>query len=297
VLCALLTTNRVHAEAAPAESAKQQADALFASDFSIDERDPERNIPGEAERNAKPVDFGNYLMALSGKAEDAQKQGDQLSAAKYFRALAKAVPDRSIAFAKLCGAYEAAGQRDKAEQSCGDALSRSGVTVADFVHYVRVVLAQAAPLSKTQVTRVDAAIAHLATEAGTLTVSAELACDLAVRLNDGKRLARCTSELRKRAPNDLKTISYDWAFALRRGDLSVAEHLVERAKQLGMRPQGISRMEEATRAAAPSTLRMLRERPISILLAATGLAGLVMLVLSLLMRKRRSLRQVVSKFR
>jgi hypothetical protein len=289
--CVLLVANSGQAQKGAGRGATPEAAPLFANDFTIDDRDPERNVPSEAERNAKPIDFGNYLMALADKAEDAAKRGDHLSEAKYYGALAKAVPDRSVAFAKRCAAYEQLGQRDNAEQSCVQALSRSGVTVDDFVHYVRVVLSQRGSLSKAQVAGADAAIAHLQAAAPKLPVGAELGCDLGARLNDGKRLARCTAELRKLAPNDLKTISYEWAFAMGRGDLTEAERLIERAKRVGMQPAGIARMQEAVRVAAPSPWRRLRETPTAAVLAAGGVSALL-IALSLAVRRRRSLRQV-----
>jgi hypothetical protein len=287
----LLVANAGHAQHGPAQGATREAEAPFASDFTIDDRDPEQSIPSEAERSAKPIDFGNYLMLLTSKAEEAAKRGDHLSEAKYYGALAKAVPDSSIAFSKGCAAYEAAGMRDEAEQSCAQALSRSGVTVADFVHFVRIVLSQRGSLGKAQVADADAAIAHLEAAAPKLTIGAELACDLGARLNDGKRLSRCTAALHKLAPNDLKTISYEWAFAMGRGDLADAKRGIERARRFGMRPEGIARMEQAVRAAAPSPWRVLREKRTAVLLATAGVLALGF-ALSVALRRRRSLRQV-----
>lgn len=287
----LLMADAAHAQQGAHPPVERGPQPVLGSDFLIDDDDPENGVPSETERDAKPIDLGNYLMALSDKAEDAAKRGDHRSEAKFYGALAKAVPNRSVAFSKQCAAYEAAGLRDQAEQSCGEALRRAGVTVADFAHFVQVVLAQPGSLSKAQIAGADAAIAHLRAQASNLTVGAQLACDLGVRLDDAKRLTLCTSELRKRAPDDLKTISYEWVFALGRGDLPAAERAIEHAKRVGLRPEALARMEDATRAAAPSPWHALREKPALALFVAGGVAALIFL-LSLAMRRRRAPRQV-----
>jgi len=287
VLCTWLGAHRAAAEPAPEQvAAEPQSEEVLGSRFTIDTSDPSHGIPNEHQRNARPIEFGNYLMALAGKAEDAEKVGDHLAAAKYYRALSVAVPDEAVSFVKMCREYEAAGKRDEAELACRDALSRHGVTTADFAHYVRLALAQPGSLSSSQVTSLDLALAHLEAEGGTGTIAYELACDVGMRLNDAKRLAGCTAALQQRAPNDLKTIAYEWAFALRRGDLPAAEHAIARARDLGMKADGLAKMEEATAAADPSLLRALLRKPITgalavfAAIAALGLAG------SLALRKR-----------
>jgi hypothetical protein len=197
-----------------------------------------------------------------------------------------------VAFSKQSSAYEAAGRRAEAEQSCAIAVSKDGVTIDDFSRYVRVVLAQPGSLSKQQVAGVDAAIAHLKTQSRRLPIAAQLACDVGVRLNDEKRLARCISDLRKQAPNDSKTLSYEWAAAVGRGDIPAAKGVIARAKALGMPAHFVARMEEATRVATPRLWRVLGEKPI-VLLGAGGVAALL-LGLSFTIRRRRSLPQVLA---
>src|SRR4051794_9395254 len=58
------------------EEAKRMADALFDSRFAVDDEMPERRIPSAEERNKYPIDFGNFLMALAEKADEAVKKGD-----------------------------------------------------------------------------------------------------------------------------------------------------------------------------------------------------------------------------
>src|SRR3954470_19986691 len=91
---------------ARAQSAKEDAEALFGSKFGIDEADPSRSIPAPEERDAAPLDFAYFLMNLSERAEAAEKQGKRDEQIAYLRALAAAVPNRSIGFSKLCAAFE-----------------------------------------------------------------------------------------------------------------------------------------------------------------------------------------------
>src|SRR5262249_15023008 len=72
------------------------------------------------------------------------------------------------------------------------------------------------------------------------------------RLEDRKRLEACTAQLVKLAPDDLQTVSFEWALALRKGDTPRAEQLVARAAQLGMEPDGIQKMQEGTRQMRPA---------------------------------------------
>ena len=69
-----------------------------------------------------------------------------------FGALAKAVPDRSVSYGKMCAAYEALGERDHGLESCRDALGRQGVRVEDFSRYVRLLLDHQGPATSAEQT-------------------------------------------------------------------------------------------------------------------------------------------------
>lgn len=252
----LLISAQVSAQAQTTASAastavadQEAADKLFQEGrFLVNEEEPEKHIPSEAERNQHPVDFGHFLIALSDRAEAAFGRGDYETAAKYFRAVVAAVPDRSAGFTKLCSTYEAAGQRDKAEAACGAALLREGATVNDYAHYVRLVIGQKEPLNEKQIKHVDDVVVHLQKQFPDQTIGAELECQLGLRLKDEKRLERCTSVLEKQNPDAMQTISFSWILAVMRHDRKAAFNLLERAKQTGATPDSLKWMEAATRA-------------------------------------------------
>ena len=95
----------------------------LSTQFHINHADPASTVPTEAEKNAKPLEFGYYLQDLIAFAMAAEKAGDHLGAARYYRAFARAVPDESIAFQKLCESLQKAGRRDEAMAACRDAHS------------------------------------------------------------------------------------------------------------------------------------------------------------------------------
>ena len=71
---------------------------------------------------------------------------------------------------------------------------------------------------------------------------------MALRFKDTPALEACTAELARKAPRDPKTVSLQWALALQRHDRGAALGLIDRARQAGMSPDGLAKMERATRA-------------------------------------------------
>jgi tetratricopeptide (TPR) repeat protein len=280
-LLALTATASARAQET-AEEAKAMADALFENRFQINDENPEAHVPSEADRNANPVEFGFFLMNLGIKADDAEKHGDHASAAKYYRAMVAAVPDRSAGFTKLCTAYEALGQRAQAEAVCGAALLRAGVTLDDYAHYVRLVVAQREALTDKQIRHVDEVVAHLRKQNPEVAMVAELQCQLGLRLKDPKRLAACTTQLQKLQPNDMKTITYSWLLAVMRLDRKAAWSLVDRAKRTGAPPDTLRTMEQAT-----SGLRSPLEQTLRKAAPVGGAVLLLVLVAALAWRQRR----------
>jgi hypothetical protein len=255
------------------------------SEFGIDDSDPERTIPPLDKLNANPLQAGYLLMDLGEKAEQAQKAGRHLDAARFYRAMARMVPDRATAFSKLCKAYQAGGDLPRAIEACSFALSRTGVKLEDYVRFGEVVLLGAKPLTPVQIEELGAVIAHLRTQGRDARVAAEcIECEIAFRLDDENRLRACTSVLAELAPNDPKTISYQWSLALLLRDFSEATELVGRAKALGVDAGVVERMGEVTRAAIPVWRRTGVVVP--------ALAGLLLVgaAVALLLVMRRSLR-------
>ena len=217
------------------------------SEFKIDDANPEASIPSVEIQNRKPLEFGYYLQDLAAKAESAAKSGDHTAEARYYNALSKAAPTASFGPRKLCQVLETAGDIPGAIVACRTTLTREGSTVGDYLHFVRVVLATPGALPSGEQAELDAVINHLLAEAKLGAVPIVLRCEVALRFADAKALAACTDILRQIAPNDPKTVSFEWALALQRHDRSAALQLVDRARGVGMSKEGVAKMEEATR--------------------------------------------------
>ncbi len=244
----------------------------------VDDRNPDSNIPTEAERNADPLQFGYWLQDVALKGEHASKRGDHAAAAKFYDALAKAVPDRAVGFAKACEEYEATGDRERAISRCGDALLRDGLRVEDYTHFVHLVVGKPGPLSDTETAALDHVASHMRTDPAGRPFADELECEVATRTSNLGDIRECTAALMARAPDDSRTISYSWALAVAEGRTRDADTLVVRATAAGVRPEDIQRMKRAT--ADGALVRSLR---ISAFVVAIGLllAGLAMGILGL----------------
>lgn len=224
----------------------------LSSEFPINHADPEASVPAFALRNAHPLEFGYFIQDLAAFATAAGKSGDHASEARYYRAFAKAVPDESIPFTKLCGALEAGGQLQEAIGACRDALGREGAELNDYVKFVHLVLAKPAAKDATggptaeESEDVVQVIDHLRKEPATRVAGTVLQCELAMRRQDVATWQACSAELQQSAPRDPATISFAWALAVRRHDEPEARRLVALAKASGVRPEGLARMEQAT---------------------------------------------------
>ena len=201
-------------------------------------------MPSPELQNKRPLEFGYFIQDLTGLAVAAGKAGDHVSEARFYRALAKAVPTESIAFTKLCEALEAAGDRDKAILACRDALGREGVVLKDYVHLVTLELGKSAPLSAQENEDVKQIVLHLKDSPDTKATGTMLECEYAVHVDDLKLLRSCSSELAALAPNDAATISFAWTLAMRNGDMVEARRLVQ-AAEAGVRPDSVERMTVA----------------------------------------------------
>jgi hypothetical protein len=89
-------------------------------------------------------------------------------------------------------------------------------------------------------------VQHLRQAPDTRVAGSHLQCEFGVRVASVSVLQECTAVLATIAPDDPKTIAFQWALALRKGDEDGARRLIARAKTTGMKPQGIARMESTT---------------------------------------------------
>lgn len=214
--------------------------------FRIDDRDPEANIPSEADRNKNPMEFGYYLQDLIARADVAKKKHDNSAVVRYDRALAKAVPDQAKVWGQLCEAYQAVNDRDRAIKACRYAVDRKGVELQDYVRYVGLIVSKPDDLTREERDELTQVLNHLAKDPSVGVVFSHLQCQVGAKTKDVALLETCTTALGKVAPDDPKTVIFKWSLAMLKGQPDEAERLIERAKELGVISQSIERMEKLT---------------------------------------------------
>jgi tetratricopeptide (TPR) repeat protein len=212
----------------------------------IDDAHPERSVPTPAQQISDPLRFADLLMDLGARAEAATARGDHAAAARYYAALAKAVPERSYAFGKLCDALEASGKRLEAIAACGAALSRQGAIAGDFTHFVKLLLAKDGPLTSAERKQADAAAVALEREPRAELIAARVRCNVATHEHELQALEACTAKLVADAPSDPSTIGFQWALALERNDRAGADVLAARAVAAGLDDGTVARLRRAT---------------------------------------------------
>jgi tetratricopeptide (TPR) repeat protein len=246
------------------------------SDWPVDDNDPEGSVPTDQKKNRNPLQFGYWLMDLAYKAAEATKKGNHEAATKYYKAMVKAVPDRSVSFTRLCESYEAAGDWKNAVETCSTALTRPGVTANDFQHYFTLALAKKGSLTGQEVEVLGTVVQHVRDDATVRDLADDLDCQLAVRVEDVGLLQKCSDALAARAPNDPRTLSFQWALAVKRGNMTQAKTLLERARSTDMKPEGIAQMERGMASFEATRRRKLYAWTLGALAIVVGLgAGLV----------------------
>jgi len=266
----------VFALTAPAGAASAESPSRFA----INDRNPEANLPSEAQRKASPDQFRRFLEELINRAGAATRRGDHLSAARYYSALAKAEPNQSFGFSQLCQSLASLGELEGAMEACADALARDGTTVDDFTRYVHLVLGKSGPLNATERGRVEAQIARLRRTEGGRLAADQLQCELGMRLGDVSILEECTAALAALAASDPKTITFEWALAIQKRQSGRAAQLVDRARRAGLAPQDLRNMELATSAVSPGWRQLATD--VRLLFLAFLVGGALLLRRSLL---------------
>jgi hypothetical protein len=240
------------ADPATAYSALRRAPSIKAEDlpqiskYKINDKDPSSDIPNEEKRAKNPLEFGYWLQDLAAKGQTASQQGDHVQSAKYFLAMAKAVPDRPISFRRLCEEYEAAGDRDQAIAACGSALYLDGVILNDYTHYLQLIIGKPGSLSPKEISSMTSVLQHLRDDPTGRDVADVWQCEVALRLNDVLQLEQCSAALTLKAPNDPQTILYSWSLAVQQQDFNEAHALLAKAKAAKMKPESLERMERET---------------------------------------------------
>jgi hypothetical protein len=246
--------------------------------FPINDGDPESSVPGPKDRDGNPLEFGYYLQDLLAKAEAATKRNDHQVAIRYYRALAVSIPNQAQGWSKLCEAYEAARDRQRALGACKLAIDREGAELKDFTRFVDLTVNKPDELVAEERTAVADVLAHLDNQPDLAIPAAHLRCKAAVKMNDGAALEACTAVLAKAVPEDPKTVVFQWSLAVLRGQRDHAALLVDRAKSMGVETDNIERM---TRVTAASGGRR------SLLRGGIALAAAALIIALFVIRRRR----------
>ncbi len=236
-------------DVAPSEkAAMEDAAHHYLSKWPVDDQDPVKSIPSEADRNAEPLEFGYWLQDAALKAQRAAKRSDHEAAVKYYRALSIAVPDRAVSFIRLCDEYELMGDSENARKSCGEALLRDGLSVGDYKRFIRMELEKSGPLSQKEVAALGNILSHMKDDPNGAVAFPEMECEVGVRTSNVAQLRECTAAFAAAAPGDMKTITYQWALATQEGRIRDAEKLIEQASGLGLKAESLESMKRATAA-------------------------------------------------
>jgi exonuclease VII small subunit len=222
-----------------------RAEGKWLSSWPVDDADPVKSVPSNDQLKADPLQAGYFLQDLISKAEGASKAGEHGVAEKFYEAIFKMVPKRSLALTKMCDEFEAMGNLAQATNACGLALSLDGVTVGDYAHFVRLVLHHSGDLSPKEVAAVTSVIDHMKADDNGRLIGNQLQCEVAARTGDMGKLQECSGTLVALAPNDGTTILYQWEVAVREHNFAAAHDLLARAKTAGLSADRLAHMEKA----------------------------------------------------
>ena len=222
--------------------------------YKINDDDPETYIPTVKDRLANPVEFGYYVQDLLTRAEVEARRKDQARVIKYYRALAAALPEEARGWGLLCEAYQKAGDAERAIRACKYAIDRHGAQLQDFRRTVELLTAKPGDLSPEDREDLTAVLAHLDKQPDLTIPTAHLRCEAGVKMKETAALEACTAVLARTAPDDPKTIVFQWSLAVMRGDRAQAGRLLERAQKAGVAAESIDRMNRFAAAGGSRTI-------------------------------------------
>lgn len=199
----------------------------------INDADPESSIGDVGSLNRDPIATGYMLMEMSLRAETAESAGDWPKALRYYRALAKAVPDRAVGFAKVCKVYEAMSERELAIQACRRATGLQGAKLEDFLRYASLILDRTpdgvAP-AQADIAEIDSVLEHLRAERAQGPGPDLIECHLGVKLESADRLRGCVERLEQSVPSDPNTFAFRFSLALVENDFEAARAVIQGAR-------------------------------------------------------------------
>ena len=182
--------------------------------------------------SATPSSSATTCRIFSRGPSPQTKKNDPQRAIKYYRAVAAAVPEEAKGWSLLCAAYEKAQDRERAMRACKYAVDRRGVALADYGRYVGLFVSKPGDLTSDEKGELKGVLDHLDKQPELAVPTAHLRCQVAVKTKDVQDMQACTAVLAKVAPDDPKTVVFQWSLAVMRGDAAEASRLIGRAQQL-----------------------------------------------------------------
>lgn len=251
------------------------------SKWSINHADPMSSVPTQQQRDANPLEYGYFLMDVTEAGDRAMQNKDYAAAAKYYQALAKAVPDAGRGFAKACEAFEALGNRQKALEYCTLAIALRGSRLVDYGRYARIMLAKTERLTPAEVNELTQVTTHLQSIEGGPDLAQSINCEIGVRNEDVKRLQQCTEALQKTEAGKARTITYQFAYAIALKDEGAARQVITEARQAALPAAAIQKMEASLSMARPGWRKLIGSwQFMSVLVAIAVAAACSSLVIS-----------------
>jgi hypothetical protein len=213
----------------------------------INDADPESSIPDQGGLNRDPIATGYMLMEMSLRAEKAEGERDWPKALRYYRALGKAVPERSVSFSRICNVYIQMSETDLAIEACRKATRLQGVTVNDFLRLATLLLErtpEGVGLPPDDVKEIEAVVRHLRKDNPEGQEPQILLCRLAVKLGSVPGLRECVDKLEQALPHDATTLTFKFSLALLEKDLSKAHEVIDEARQAELPAEAIGLMQK-----------------------------------------------------
>jgi tetratricopeptide (TPR) repeat protein len=241
-------------------------------------------IPSAAELARDPLAAADLLLELSEKAERAEANNQPQAAVPYYLGMARLVPDRALAFARLCRIYQQLDQHELALRACKQATGLPGVTLADYLRYASLLL-QPVPdraLDAGDVAELDAVFAHLAAQGNQSADAGWLMCRLGVKLESVERLRECLDLLERTLPDASATLPYRFSLAMLERDFTRGRDLIQRAEESGLGPEVTELMRRELEA------RDTRSPLVMVLLALVALIAVGLGLGRVLRQRRRS---------
>jgi tetratricopeptide (TPR) repeat protein len=241
-------------------------------------------IPSTAELDRDPLAAADLLMELSEKAERAEADGQLEAAVPYYLGVARLVPDRALAFSRLCRIYQRIEQRELAVKACKQATGLAGVMLEDYLRYATLLLSPTPEraLSQDEISELDAVFAHLAAQGNQSADAGWLMCRLGVKLESVERLQRCLEVLERALPDASATLPYRFSLAMLEQDFTRARDLIQRAEESGLGPEVTSFMRRELE------LRSSRSPLLTVSLALAAMVAIGIALGRVLRKRRRS---------